>query len=176
LDDDGIRAAVKIRNDTVHGFEPSESIAEDLLASVSEVLERFVTRASVKLESAPIVPLSLEYGPDGFTAHGVELRGASVALPQGTWRVKQPLTTGAPHMLDADGISVALSPWLAAKPAMVVGEWNIFLYDGIKMTARGRFQPSDPLQYLDMTNAERHLELDPGPTWCEVSNWFRQLA
>lgn len=149
-----IRSLVKLRNDLVHGFEPSEAAARDLTASIAEVLRKSLSRASSYVDSVFTVPLTLEFDGRQFSAHCVDLVGSALAFPQNTRVLSAATATGRAVLITGDGEVLAAGPWLRAEPSAVHGEWEVLMLDGVNAKRR-ELAVGDQLRYVALASAER---------------------
>jgi hypothetical protein len=171
VDSNSIELVVRSRNDIHHGIEPSEGFAQELASAAGRLLTRLTTRAVARVSHVPFLPISLEFGAEGFIASGLRLAGAGLVTQRETWSVENPVPTRVPHILSPSGQAFPLSPWLTAREARAHGQWDILLYEGVKARNARQLTDEDHLLYTDVGSGDAHIQ-SPGATIRSVGSWF----
>lgn len=160
IEDSMISSIIQIRNDIVHGAEPSSRTAQELCNSyaskIDEVTQRMYYRWDVK-----IIRISTQKF-DGVNYHteGNLLIGDNPSLPSIVVNSKIPLISDHVYLLLEN--QHGEQTWHDMFPLIVVDQglqpstWNIYLYDCVKCN-QSKPLGSDTIQYVDIWSGQRNI-------------------
>jgi hypothetical protein len=154
-----VQNLVNVRNDIAHGgHDATEAQSDTLRDCLVDAAHRLSTAWRWQLH----VVLSMEYDGTSFNVRTRLHAGTSVSTPS-EFVSPSPVRTGDVVLLESDGRSLPLAPWLAV--VHVEGQDVVGIYDAAPLPKRDT-NTDTPLQYTDPVSRSRGL-----PARTTVATW-----
>lgn len=163
IDTKSLTKIIEIRNDLSHGYEPSISVANDLLFQLSDNFENFIKRIWMSLDFIVFFPIRSDYNGENFISFGPIFNGESANLINTTYLSKEPLISKNIYLVDNENNLLkylSLHPFLVAGVGINPNSWDLFMFDGCKIDTKvENIKGNEVLRYIDIRAGKRNIKV-----------------
>ena len=150
---------VKIRNDIVHGSEPSEALATQYLRDHDIGLGDFVKKIWQGIDLELVLPNKFQFDGTKYELDGVLVMGSNNVLPKANYSTPLQYISNQTYLnYKSSETWINLFPFIALEPSTEPASWKVMIFDGLNMDKNIKNVNGDEtIKYIDIFSGTRNF-------------------